>query len=88
MTALFWTFLALIPGVAILSVWYLVKRKPAKVETCGDPACEPCALLSGKWPKYNPGPRERDAMGFRRQMKQMAVHAREFDEAREGRAHA
>jgi hypothetical protein len=84
MTALLLTLLAAVPGVAILLAWCWVNRKPTPVETCGDPSCEACALLSGKWPKYNPGPRERVAMGFRRQMKQQSAHAREFAEARGG----
>jgi hypothetical protein len=84
MSAALLTFLAAVPGVALLAAWCWLNRKQAQILTCGDPSCEACMLLSGKWPKYNPGPRERVAKGFRREMKQQDAHVREFSEAQGG----
>jgi hypothetical protein len=76
-TALLLTALAVAPGLIILLMFCMANREPAKQATCGDPSCEACALLLGKWPKYNPGPREREAMGARRATREEILAAKD-----------
>jgi len=86
---IFWTYLVVAVPALILALSLCrtarrrVTRKLPWVNTCGDATCEACVLLSGGWPKYNPGPRQREGMGLRRAQKQWSAHVREFEEARE-----
>ena len=54
-------------GVFVLFLFCLANRTPAAPQRdCGDPACAACALLRGKWPKFQRPYSEREAMRVRK----------------------